>query len=102
MKQEQQVCSLGQAQKLKELGVCQCSYLGYVKRITRGGKKTPFLHLVSGIANYPHLEVICSAFNVAELGRMINWNYISITPPYEKNEKEWGLHTTVATFTDEN
>lgn len=42
----------------------------------------------------------CSAFTVGELGKMIDWNHISISPPYKK-DKFWYMHTNEQDFYSE-
>ena len=101
MKKEKQVCSLKQAKKLKELGVAQVSHFGYVKHKNIEYPTIPFLDVCSDICDAPHLEIVCSAFNTAELGVMIDWNFVSATPPY-KNDKQWGLHLIQDSYNNKN
>lgn len=75
MKLEQQVCSLELAQKLKELGVKQGSYVNWVKHPVTASW---VLWTATDILNDYEGKVIgrgdvqrCSAFTVAELGEML-------------------------------
>jgi hypothetical protein len=63
MKIENQVCTLEQAKKLKELGVCQESYLYHVKDITTPGTLSGKEKII--------FNQHWSAFSVAELGVML-------------------------------
>ena len=101
MKKEKQVCSYKQAQKLKELGVIQLSHFCYVKHKNIEEETIAFLDVCTEICDAPHLEIVYSAFNVAELGLMIDWDYVSATPPYKK-EKKWGLHTIQDSYSNKN
>lgn len=96
-----QVCSFEQAEKLKQLGVAQVSHFGYVKHRNIDDPAIPFIDVCDQICDYPHLEIICSAFNVAELGQMIDWDFVSVTPPWKK-DKKWGLHTLQDSYSNKN
>jgi len=66
---EQQVCSLGLAKRLKELGVRQESLFYWYK-----GLREPFAdwHEQGHVyQDYPNPEILYSAFNTAELGDML-------------------------------
>lgn len=67
MKLEDQVCSLDQAKKLKELGIKQESLFLWVKR---HGCSIEYLAYINAI-EISDFEYFYSAFTVAELGKML-------------------------------
>ena len=120
MRIENQVCTWEQAQKLKELGILQdvANHEWIWIRNTNGG----LWQSQSSISNPPTLKLnttrcgekylvklkyenlenkveikFASAFTTAELGSMINWDLVSISPPYSlvtlPASSDWSLHT---------
>lgn len=120
MKIENQVCTWEQAQKFKELGLVQ--NVANHEWIWIRNIPTGLWQLHSSISNPPTLKLnttrcgeiylqnlkynnienkvevkFASAFTTAELGCMINWDLVSISPPYSlvtlPASSEWTLHT---------
>jgi len=107
MKLEEQVCSLGLAQKLKELGVKQESlFCWYTMRndVDHQDQGEPFVDFKycsdshfdpDGTSYYHHFE-IASAFTVAELGEMLPVEitekapYINYRFSVFKGSEKWG------------
>ena len=102
MKLENRVCSLESGKKLKELGIKQDSYLYWVGWY---GYSTETINMTFSVKSNSeikqierdyHIEKICSAFTVAELGEMLPRGFYSIkyvgAPEYikDKNNKiQW-------------
>ena len=83
MKIENQVCTLEQAKKLKELGVTAEPLFWYVIDID---PITP-LDIIQKWqhSNFDQCEKY-HAFTVAELGVMIDWNHVSQSGPYKEDQ----------------
>lgn len=101
MKLENQVCTLSQAKKLKELGVKQCAFFSWFgdeeQRLMDNGKEglfisnwlfvsstEPYNNQESDWRNDVSLKQIASAFTVAELGQMLPDNVLA---DFEFDEK---------------
>ena len=114
MKLEQQVCTLEQAKRLKELGVDQnCSYLCFLEN--SAGKY--MLDTIEGnfnshcrdyeISVHPggfeasFVEQAIAVFTVAELGVMIDWNHVSQSGPY-KEDQHFYCFTHLHDYSNEN
>lgn len=83
MKLQDQVCTLEQAKRLKELGVIAKS-LFYHEHL---------FHVSWRISQGPDGSFpIYSAFTASELSVMIDWNYVSVAAPYEE-DIDWSMFT---------
>ena len=94
MKLEDQVCSLELAKKLKELGVKQESLWSWCWEEDYDGTRcnTPSLRLTSEVYGARdsigrHVEIIASAFTVAELGEMLKESEWRL--PYVRENGRW-------------
>jgi hypothetical protein len=98
MKIENQVCTLEQAKKLKELGVTAEPLFWYVIDID---PITP-LDIIQKWqhSNFDQCEKY-SAFTVAELGVMIDWNHVSQSGPY-KEDQHFYCFTHLQDYSDKN
>lgn len=84
MKLEQQVVSLELAKKLKELGVKQESYFIWTNP-SRGKLKVE-----RNVVKYHNMDmVLCSAYTVAELGKMLPSHAYSIKTSKGKHISRW-------------
>ncbi len=126
MKIENQVCSLEQAKKLKDLGVCQDSFFSWYGGFN-GSEMPPSVDLTdqrnyeySVNGNYGHPDHMYAAFNVAELGTMLpeyvetyftrhgseggpRCVYVSLVKKFEhKNNKTTVHHSLHVTGLDQN
>jgi hypothetical protein len=106
MKLERQVCTLKQANKLKELGIEQGLHLfGQIYWLFPASLSVLAInsHCDGWIPTMTESQekLFARAFTVAELGIMIDWNFVSATPPYKK-EKKWGLHTLQDSYINVN
>lgn len=105
------VCNWEQSKKLKELGVPQSGVLEWVETSDSNNIFTPSLELLpKGSSVKAEKRVFfgvlnarvqsASAFTVYELGKMINWDYVSVSPPYLE-DKNWSFFTEEKDFTNE-
>jgi len=79
MKIENQVCSLKLAKKLKELGVEQLGLFSWYKvkeRFGDGIKIEVINNMYADDVCGDGVEVVCSAFSVAELGEILPKNFV--------------------------
>lgn len=123
MKLENQVCTLQQAKRLKELGVVQESFQSWFGdeewRLRDNGSSAQYSQwlFVSGTVPHNNMELdhrndldlkpIAAAFSVAELGVMIDWLHCSIAAPYKSeqwmicfNERDFIADTLIECMTD--
>ena len=73
MKLEDQVCSLGLSRKLKELGFKQESLFWWIDD-WKGNRKNCEISFENGSCKKPKsdvVDIVCSAYTVAELGEML-------------------------------
>lgn len=102
MTTQEQVCTLEQAKRLKELGAKQESYFCWQDfPETRYRKHDLDLWPVHDAKHIMDLGESWSAFTVAELGEMINWDVVALSPPY-KEDKKWYCHFDDFDFEDVN
>ena len=105
MKAEDQVCSLSQAKKLRDLGVKQESQFYYDRYgcvkfidsvVSWGYEQTFRSEYFLDDKNSPEPEDIYSAFTVAELGEMIDARYSShkSDDKYDNNLGKYFCHST--------
>ena len=77
MKLENQVCSITQAKRLKELGIIQESFFSYFKCTSHAGicnsdMSTRHVWILTGNPYYTEDIELTAAFTVAELGAMLS------------------------------
>lgn len=100
MKLEDQVCSLEQAKKLKELAVKQESIFAWYEYTSDvGGESSgnPYIeycgcveeHEDSDGTSYFHSKKICSAFSVGELGVLMNCSTSDFCTRLSSNDEDW-------------
>lgn len=94
MKLENQVCTLEQGAKLSALGIEGKSLFYWAINSYNQVHKAVTM-------NPDNRDIVYPAFTIAELGLMIDWDHVAISPPY-KGDKMWYLHTNNKDFAFEN
>lgn len=84
MKLEHQVCTLEQAKRLKELGVTARSIFMHSEHLEGS--------VITNTDTAVHLSAMdyAPAYTVAELMQAINWDYVSISAPYQE-DNTWDM-----------